>query len=85
MKLKLTVQFKNGSKVKMIKRLSDPPKGTDTETHYMLESCQIAESIQQNGLCLSISPAQIENIFIQPRKEGKDGPSRIAYASGPNM
>jgi len=70
MKLKVTIKFKNGSTVKIMKPLSTPPKGTDINTHYMLESVDLVEKIQNNGLCLSISPAQIGGVFIQPRVEG---------------
>jgi hypothetical protein len=70
MKLKVTIKFKNGSTVKIMKPLSAPPKGTDINTHYMLESVDLVEKIQNNGLCLSISPAQIGSVFIQPRVEG---------------
>jgi hypothetical protein len=77
MKIKITIKLKNGRKIEVIKRLSDPPKGTDINTHYMLESVDMVEKMRDNGLCLSISPAQIGDIFIQPRAEGnKNGPSR---------
>lgn len=75
MKLKLTICFKNGCKVEMIKRIDDPPKGTNADTHYMLEAHELVDMINQNGLCLSISPAQIGNILIQPKPEGKNGSS----------
>lgn len=81
MKIKLTVNFKNGKKMSVIKKLSDPPKGTDIDTHYMLEAYDIVDKIQQNGLCLSIPPTQIENIFVQPKGEKKDGSSR-GFAQG---
>jgi len=82
MKLKVTITFKNGSKVKILKRLSDPPKGTDINTHYMLESVDLVEKIQNNGLCLSISPAQIGSVFIQPRVEGNKNESDRAIDLG---
>jgi len=85
MKLKVTITFKNGSKVKILKRLSDPPKGTDINTHYMLESVDLVEKIQNNGLCLSISPAQIGNIFIQPREGGKNGSDGAVDYRGQNL
>ncbi len=64
MKIRLTINFKNGSKVKVIKRMSDPPKGTKLETHYMLEAQEMADCINNNGLSLSFSPAQIEKVII---------------------
>ena len=77
MKIKITIKMKNGRKIEIIKRLSDPPKGTDINTHYMLESVDMVEKMRDNGLNLLISPAQIGDIFIQPRTEGnKNGPSR---------
>lgn len=85
MKLKITIDFKSGGKVKIIKRLSNPPKGTDINTHYMLESVDLVEKIQNNGLCLQISPAQIGNIFIQPRKGDKNEPSRVVDLERQNV
>jgi hypothetical protein len=83
MKLKLTVTMKNGCKVKVIKKVSDPPKGTDLDTHYMLEAVDMADKIQQNGLCLTIPPTQIGDIVIQPKKENGDGPIRITSEGRP--
>lgn len=85
MKLKVTITFKSGSKVKIIKRMSEPPKGTDINTHYMLEAVDLVEKIQNNGLCLQISPAQIGDVFIQPRGEDKNGPSRVVDLGWQNV
>jgi riboflavin synthase alpha subunit len=82
MKIKVTIKFKNGSTVKIMKPLSAPPKGTDINTHYMLESVDLVEKIQNNGLCLTISPAQIGNVFIQPRVEGTKNESDGAFDLG---
>ena len=82
MKLKVTIKFKNGPTIKILKHLSAPPKGTDINTHYMLESVDLVEKIQNNGLCLSISPAQIGNVFIQPRVEGNKNESDRAIDLG---
>jgi hypothetical protein len=67
MKMKLTIKLKSGNKIEMVKRLSDVPKGTDIDTHYMLEAYDLVEKINNNGLHFSISPTQIDNIFIQPK------------------
>ena len=72
MKLKLTVNFKNGQKIKMIKNIGEPPKGTDKDTHYLLESHEMADSIVNNGLNVFIPPTQIERVFVQPKKGDKN-------------
>lgn len=77
LKLKLTVNFKNGQKIKMIKNIGEPPKGTDKDTHYLLESHEMADSIVNNGLNVFIPPTQIERVFVQPKK----GEEKNAQAS----
>lgn len=71
MKLKVTMKLKNGRTISMIKRVDDPPKGTPLDMHYMFEATALAEAIQNGGLCMSISPNQIDRVMIQPR-EGAD-------------
>ncbi len=71
MQLKLTLKLKTGNKIEILKRLSPTPKGTDIDTHYLLEAHELVERISHNGLHLTISPAQIDNVFIQPKGDEK--------------
>ncbi len=71
MKLKLTVSFKNGNTLKIIKNIGDPPKGTDRDTHYLLESYEMVDNILKNGLSVLIPPTQIDKVFVKPKKGGE--------------
>lgn len=63
----------------MIKNIGEPPKGTDKDTHYLLESHEMVENIVNNGLNVFIPPTQIERVFVQPKKgEEKNAHDRQA-------
>jgi len=81
-KVKLTVSFKNGNKLKMIKNIGEPPKGTDKDTHYLLETYAMVENLTQNGLNVFSPPTQIEKVYIKPKKNGdkKHGAASSAVA-----
>jgi hypothetical protein len=77
MKVKLTISFKNGNKMKIIRNIGEPPKGTSKETHYQLECQELMDCITKNGLNVLIPPTQIDNVTIKT----KDGDKKYGKTS----